>query len=219
MQPARQRVLPCFVDVFDLMVTSYGCLDVRLARMASNVQPNCGTLLTLTLVLKVTLRLLGGVQRQQRLWCAPFCIHNCTHELKRCVRGLTRFDSHRAVQHAARDIARAERTRCGRDRGSGVCFSTAGVAAHLPPGENPLEAERSHSGTAVMNDGEGHQRSFSVRPSERPLHRQDRVLASGWHQALGEGPVSHGAKWHSQPEAVLPPSSSNRAFSRTTARY
>lgn len=125
MQPARQRVLPCFVDVFDLMVTSYGCLDVRLARMASNVQPNCGTLLTLTLVLKATLRLLGGVQRQQRLWCAPFCIHNCTHELKRCVRGLTRFDSHRAVQHAAREIARAERTRCGRDRGSGgVLFNS-----------------------------------------------------------------------------------------------
>ena len=132
MQPARQRVLPCFVDVFDLMVPSYGCLDVRLARMASNVQPNCGTLLTLTLVLKVTLRLLGGVQRQQRLWCAPFCIHNCTHKSKHCVRGLTRFDSHRAVQHAALDIARAERTRCGRDRGSGACFSTAGVAALQP---------------------------------------------------------------------------------------
>lgn len=53
-----------------------------------------------------------------------------------------------------------------------------------------------------MNDGEGHQRSFSVRPSERLLHRQDRVLASGWHQALGEGPVSHEAKWRSRPVSV-----------------
>lgn len=65
-----------------------------------------------------------------------------------------------------------------------------------------LKAERSHLGTAVMNDCEGHQRSFSVRPSERPLHLQDRVLASGWHQAIGEGPVSHEAKWHSRPGAA-----------------
>jgi len=34
------------------MAASYGCFDVRLARMASNAQPNCGTLLTLTLALK-----------------------------------------------------------------------------------------------------------------------------------------------------------------------
>lgn len=54
-----------------------------------------------------------------------------------------------------------------------------------------------------MNDCEGHQRSFSVRPSERPLHLQDRALASGWHQAIGEGPVSHRAKWHSRPIADL----------------
>ena len=50
--------------------------------------------------------------------------------------------------------------------------------------EGLLQAERSYSGTAVMNDDEGHQRSFSVRPSERPLHLQDRVLASEWRQAL-----------------------------------
>lgn len=66
-----------------------------------------------------------------------------------------------------------------------------------------LMAARSHSGTAVMNDCEGHQRSFIVRPSERPLHLQDRALASGWRQAIGEGPVSHRAKWHSRPVAAV----------------
>jgi len=42
-----------------------------------------------------------------------------------------------------------------------------------------LQTGLSQSGTAVMNSGEGHQRSFSVRPSERQLHLQDRVLGSG----------------------------------------
>ncbi len=64
-----------------------------------------------------------------------------------------------------------------------------------------FKAERSHSGTSMMCDCDGHLRSFSVRPSERPLHLQDRVLASGWHKAIGEGPVSHRAKWHSRPKA------------------
>src|SRR3990167_68723 len=93
------RVLPCSMGVFDFMVTSDGCLDDRLARMAGNVKPNCGTVLALTLVLKATLLLLGGVQRQQRQWRPPFCIHNCTHYSKHCVTGLTRFGSHRAVRH------------------------------------------------------------------------------------------------------------------------
>lgn len=77
---------------------------------------------------------------------------------------------------------------------------------------HPLQAERSHSGTTVMNDCEGHQRSFSVRPSERPLHLQDRALASGWHQAIGEGPVSHRAKWHSRPEDDIGCYEPNRSF-------
>ncbi len=58
----------------------------------------------------------------------------------------------------------------------------------------PVQADLSHTGAAVTNSSEGRQRSFSDRPRKRPLHYQDRVLANGWHQALGEVPVSHGAK-------------------------
>jgi hypothetical protein len=62
-----------------------------------------------------------------------------------------------------------------------------------------FKAELSHSGTAETHSRDRHQRSFSHRPCMRPLHYQDRVLANGWHQVLGEGPVSLGADWRSRP--------------------
>ena len=82
-----------------------------------------------------------------------------------------------------------------------------------------LKTDLSHSGTAVTNSRDRHQRSFSDRPCRRPLHYQGRVLANGWHQVLCEGPVSHGAKWHSRPVAVGHAYSANRSSHPPKPRY